>query len=262
MSEAAVVPGQEERHANLPDQVPERLGVAKVHLPHRSPDLDRDSLEYAGSELVADRSTRDLDQTVPDEVSPIVSRELTEGLRDLSIDRRALAVHLVDEASVTKRHRLDRAWSCARNPHRGRERRRIGNENAGIPATAIELEEAAVNDRLAIQVLDRRLGADPGQVECRDVSPLLELGPDHPFQLGDAWEQKESRPAQAVPSFKPVVRGSSLHFSGESGGVDLFLVLELEEEAVTPLAWKLRRERHRLQVPRTCGLVMLAGMHV
>ena len=190
MSETALVPGEKERHIDFPDQVTERLGVAKVHLPHRSPDLYGDPLEHACCELVTDRSSGDLDKSVPDEVSPIVSRQLTEGLCDLSIDRRALAVHPVDEASMAQRHPLDCAWSCVRNPNRGWQRRRIGNKNVGIPATAIELEEATVDDRLAIQALDRRLGADTGQVERGDIGPLLQVGPDNPFQLGDAREQK------------------------------------------------------------------------
>jgi hypothetical protein len=75
------------------------------------------------------------------------------------------------------------------------------------------------------------------------------------------WEQEESGLAQ-VSSFKPGVRGSSLNIFREGGGVNLPLVLELKEEAVTTLTGKLRRERHRLHVLPMCGLMMLAGMHV
>ena len=74
------------RYDDLADQVLERLGIAKVHFPDHSADVERNALQHARRELVADRAMRHLSQPVANEVREVALGQLGEGLHhDASI---------------------------------------------------------------------------------------------------------------------------------------------------------------------------------
>ena len=110
----------------------------------------------------------------PDEAAGVGAREPHHGVGDVAAEWGAVAVAAEGQGRMTEGDRLHRLGQPAGEADRLRGADLIADKDEPVPAQRFDL--ATARSSTAGMLEPGRLLADPGDVEARDVGPLLKAG--------------------------------------------------------------------------------------
>jgi hypothetical protein len=158
--------------------------------------LLRYPLHVAVGELVVVCVLGDLRES-PDIAPEIRADHPAEGIQDVAVERRPLALGAEGDCGVTEGKRLDRVGTGGRQAGRLRDAELVAHHHAAIPVAALDLGQSPVDHRLVSSGVGRWLVPDAGRIEGGNLGPFLEQRSDRPLELGEGRDEQDARARHA-----------------------------------------------------------------
>jgi hypothetical protein len=168
--------------------------------------MSGESLHHLLGGVLVDPAAGHLGDSIAHEGFAPLACELDHRGEDPAAFGRALALGRVGQGCVTHREPEHRVASRPGDTDGGRRSPGVADDDEALPAVTIHrvepdlrgcvppaVEELGGQARIKIHLEGDLRVANPRGIEGRDVGPLLERGPDSPFELGKGWNKQQAR---------------------------------------------------------------------